>query len=222
MLQVSLNLPTRHRLDMSLTKSRKNPKEKPLLPDLGEIRSAKKGNKLSLFFRHIFEHKKIKKLLGTNLALAVIASSLFPSRINFQDSFDVATIVAPELIFTTERPVRYPIEKIKITQGYKPFHPGLDFEGETGDSVYPVMAGEVEDISRSRVGYGNAVIVNHGGDMTSLYAHLSQIKVEKDQNVTTDTIIGEMGSSGTSSGDHLHLEIRESGSPVNPYSILPH
>lgn len=243
MLRYSLNLPTKRRhsqiasnatttfdvawltrltgrLDLSLTKRRKNPQDKPLLPDLSAIQRAKKGNKFSLFFRHIFEHKKIKKLLGTNLALAIIASSLFPSRIDFQNSFDVSTIVAPELIFTTERPVRYPTEEIKITQGYKVFHPGIDFEGDTGDSVYPVMAGEIEDISLSRVGYGNAVIINHGNEVTSLYAHLSKIKVEKDQNVTTDTVIGEIGSSGASSGDHLHLEIREYGRPINPYSIL--
>ena len=128
----------------------------------------------------------------------------------------------PALVFTTERSVRYPVESVQITQGYKIYHPGLDFEGETGDSVYPVMLGVVEDISHSRLGYGNALIINHGGEITSLYAHLSKIEVEIDQNISTDTIIGEVGSSGTSSGDHLHLEIRENGKPINPYSILPH
>lgn len=232
MLRISLNLPTKRRhsqtwltrltgrLDLSLLKRRNHPQDRPLLPDLGTIGRAKRGNKFSLFFRHIFEHKKIKKLLGTNLALAIVASSLFPSRIDFQNA-EENVVSTNSVVLTTERPIRYPVEAVEITQEYKVYHPGLDFEGETGEAVYPVMAGEVEDISHSKVGYGNAIIVSHGNEVTSLYAHLSNIEVEKDQILSTDTKIGEIGSSGTSSGDHLHLEIRENGMPVNPYSILP-
>jgi murein DD-endopeptidase MepM/ murein hydrolase activator NlpD len=83
------------------------------------------------------------------------------------------------------------------------------------------MAGFVEEISYSRLAYGNAVIVNHGNKITSLYAHLSKIEVEKGQEVNIETKLGEMGATGRAWGDHLHLEIRDHGYPINPFSVLP-
>ena len=83
------------------------------------------------------------------------------------------------------------------------------------------MAGKVEAISRSRYAYGNAIIIDHGNQITSLYAHLSEIKVKKDEEVNLKTEIGKVGSTGHSSGAHLHLEIRDQQRPINPYVILP-
>lgn len=85
----------------------------------------------------------------------------------------------------------------------------------------PVMAGTVEAIQYSGFAYGNAVLVRHGDNFSSLYAHLSKITVSEDQKVDLHTVIGEVGSTGRSSGDHLHLEIRENGRPINPLSMLP-
>ena len=79
----------------------------------------------------------------------------------------------------------------------------------------------IELISTSKYAYGKAILISHGEGISSLYAHLSKINVSKGQKVDTNTIIGEMGSSGRSSGDHLHLEVRKNGIPVNPYTILP-
>jgi murein DD-endopeptidase MepM/ murein hydrolase activator NlpD len=64
-------------------------------------------------------------------------------------------------------------------------------------------------------------LINHGSDITTLYAHLSKIFVEPNQEVTTDTVIGEMGATGHALGDHLHLEIRDTGKPINPLTVLP-
>ena len=84
------------------------------------------------------------------------------------------------------------------------------------------MAGIVEAIDQSKYAYGNAILINHGNEITSLYAHLSKIEVGVNQEVTIETEVGKMGATGHASGDHLHLEIRDHGKPINPLSLLPH
>lgn len=220
MTKISLNLP-KYRLNISLAKRRGGFFEDPLLPDMEEIKSVKKGHKVSRFFRHIFEHKSIRKILGGNLALMLIASTLMPTNSLANIGVEDSVIEEVSTPLTTKRNVRYPVEEVKITQGYRLFHPGIDFDGLTGDKIYPIKDGKVEAISLSRYAYGNAVLVNHGGEITTLYAHLFKIYVAEGQEVTTNTVLGEMGSTGHSSGDHLHLEIRDEGRPVNPYTLLP-
>ena len=83
------------------------------------------------------------------------------------------------------------------------------------------MDGRVFAINYSRYAYGNAILIYHGSEITSLYAHLSKINVTPNQEVTTDMVIGEMGATGRSFGDHLHLEIRDNGVPINPLTVLP-
>jgi murein DD-endopeptidase MepM/ murein hydrolase activator NlpD len=83
------------------------------------------------------------------------------------------------------------------------------------------MVGVIENVSYSRFAYGNAVIINHGNGITSLYAHLSIVEAEEGQEVTMDTKLGEMGATGRSFGDHLHLEVRDHGRAINPLSVLP-
>lgn len=220
MIRISIHLPTKHRVDLSLVKTRKNLDEKPLIPPLGKVLHARAGNKVSRFFRLIFENEKIKKVLGTNLALLVVASSLLPA--NSLDAFEPEeNMVQPRTVLTTQKGVQYPLNNIKISQGYRFFHPGFDFDGTTGDFVYPIMAGKVESTDHSRFAYGNSVMVSHGNGVTSLYAHLSRIEVSKGQEVNKETKLGEVGATGRASGDHLHLEIRENGLAINPSLILP-
>ena len=81
--------------------------------------------------------------------------------------------------------------------------------------------GKVEVAETSSVGYGKHVIVDHGDNLKTLYAHLSKINVKTGDEVDTDTVVGLMGSTGRSTGSHLHLEVRDHGIPINPMSILP-
>lgn len=122
---------------------------------------------------------------------------------------------------TTKRVIQYPVDDVKVTQGYRLFHPGLDLDGVTGDAIRPIKDGRVEAVSLSKLAYGNAIILDHGEGITSLYAHLSKIYVLEGQAVTTNTVIGEIGASGRAFGDHLHLEVRDEGRPINPYTVLP-
>ena len=220
MIRFSINLPTRYRLDLHLVRKRGESTGIPLFPDLEDIKKTRSGNKISRFFGHIFGHKKIKKVFGVNIALFVIFSSLLPNQTLGVENVDNLTLSTP-IILTTQKGVQYPLKNIKITQGYKFFHPGIDFDGITGDPIYPITSGLVETIEYSRFGYGNNVLINHGNGVFSLYSHLSKIEVKKGQEVNNTTEIGKVGATGRARGDHLHLEIRENGKTINPLSILP-
>ncbi len=199
--------------------------ELPLIPTPALLRRFPRGNPVSKFFRHIFEHSKLNRILGSQIVFVAVATSIFQlpvsaQTINSAESVPVET-KTEAINFATQKGVVLPVKALKITQGYRFFHPGLDLDGITGDAIYSIMAGQVEAIQYSRFAYGNAVIIEHGNGVESLYAHLSKIEVEEGEEVNAGTQIGLMGSTGRSSGDHLHLEVRQDGIPINPLSILP-
>jgi murein DD-endopeptidase MepM/ murein hydrolase activator NlpD len=183
------------------------------------------GSKIGKLTRHIFTHEHLNKIVGANIALAALALSMFNipnfNSVAAEEIVPEVVIKADNLSLNTEKGVKLPVNVRKITQGYRLFHPGVDLDGITGDPIWPIMKGKVEYIQYSRFAYGNAVIINHGNGLTSLYAHLSKILVKEGQEVTTDTLVGLMGSTGRSTGDHLHLEIRDHGVSINPLSVLP-
>lgn len=222
MITLSINLPFAKRLHLRLVSRRKNPRQS-IFPKLEEVLHVRKGSKISRFFRHVFEHLNIRKLVGANIALMVITTNLIPTQINaFDETNQEETATVESLaVLPIEKIVRFPVEKVAITQNFRLFHPGVDFDGLTGDAIYPITNGRVEAIDESKYAYGKAIYINHGSGLTSLYAHLSKILVKVNDEVTTNTKIGEMGATGNAHGDHLHLEIRNEGIPINPLAILP-
>lgn len=150
-----------------------------------------------------------------------MASSFLPVNTVQTIEPEINIISQSESPLTTERKVRLPVDQIVISQGYSLFHPGIDFDGTTGEAIYSIMNGEVEAISRSLFAYGKAVFIKHEEGLSSLYAHLSKIEVSENEEVTTNTKIGEMGATGHTFGDHLHLEVRKNGYPINPLTVLP-
>ena len=101
-------------------------------------------------------------------------------------------------------------------------HYGIDLDGETGDPIYAVDAGVVVYSGWNDWGYGNMIIVDHGDDWQSLYAHLSALNYGCGQSVGQGTVVGAMGSTGNSTGSHLHFELMHSRySKVNPWDFLP-
>ncbi len=100
-------------------------------------------------------------------------------------------------------------------------HWGIDIAGNTGEAVYATDAGVVVYAGWNNYGYGNMIMIDHGNNFQSLYAHLSGINVGCGQSVGQGDVIGAIGSTGHSSGAHLHFEIRAISSWVNPWDVLP-
>lgn len=126
-------------------------------------------------------------------------------------------------------PMGYPrLSSITSGFGYRanPFdsesaelHPGVDFKGATGDPVRVTADGKVVFTGR-KSGYGNCIIVQHKNDFQTLYGHLSRINVDDGQQVKTGDVIGKVGSTGRTTGPHLHYEVRKNGHPINPVKFL--
>ncbi len=102
------------------------------------------------------------------------------------------------------------------------YHKGVDLVGTGNKHIYPVNTGTVVWIKSLSSGYGKHLLINHGDGVWSLYAHLSKIYVKTGQKVNKNTILGVEGSTGNSTGSHLHLEIRKSanGSQIDPVTFL--
>lgn len=172
--------------------------------------------------RIIFEHKKIRTVLGSHLVLAVLAVSTIPQPssaayfanttelVIHQDSIQIATL----------KGFVYPVHSVRINQSYTAFHPGIDLGGSMGDSIRPAMSGRVVLAQSLRHDYGNHIVIDHGNNVYTLYAHLNKIYVKVGDAVTHDTILGEMGTTGRSTGPHLHFELHENGRRLNPFLYL--
>lgn len=99
-------------------------------------------------------------------------------------------------------------------------HEGIDIDGETGDPIYAAKAGEVIHTGWYG-GYGQMTLIDHDGGIVTGYAHQSAIAVDTGQRVDQGERIGSVGSTGNSTGSHLHFETRVDGSPVDPRQFLP-
>ena len=99
------------------------------------------------------------------------------------------------------------------------FHSGLDLAAKSGAEIHPIKSGQVT-FSGWQSGYGRVVVVKHDDGTESMYAHNSVNLVTVGQQVDADTVIGKVGSTGRSTGPHLHLEVRLRGAAVNPSPYL--
>lgn len=109
-----------------------------------------------------------------------------------------------------------------ITQYAYSWHPGaIDIGIPLGTPVKAADDGTVILVQHLTTGYGIHVIIDHGGNLTSLYGHMSQINVTEGQGVHKGDLLGYSGSTGHSTGPHLHFEVREGTTPVDPMTLLP-
>ena len=100
-------------------------------------------------------------------------------------------------------------------------HLGIDIAGGTGDGVWAADAGVVVFAGWANGGYGYMVMVDHGNGYQTLYAHLNSVSARCGQSVGAGTYVGAIGSTGNSTGSHLHFEIRIYGQFINPWHVLP-
>jgi len=119
----------------------------------------------------------------------------------------------------------FPLEKSwpirgRLTTLFSGYHPAIDIATSTGTPVHPFASGVV-----TRAGwwgsFGNAVVIQHAQGWESIYAHLSTIFVSINQEVDLSSVIGGVGSTGYSTGPHLHFQLSKDGRPVNPLANLP-
>lgn len=99
------------------------------------------------------------------------------------------------------------------------FHSGTDYPSSAGTPVAAAGDGVVSFAGR-RGGYGNMVLIDHGGGVSTLYGHLRRIEVENSANVTAGDRIGQVGQTGRATGPHLHFEVRIDGRPVDPVMAM--
>ncbi|MGP1416025.1 MAG: LysM peptidoglycan-binding domain-containing M23 family metallopeptidase [Treponema sp.] len=124
---------------------------------------------------------------------------------------------------------RFPLESGILTSSFgkraspftgKPsYHPGIDLAAPTGSPVFACTSGVIKEVSYSRI-YGNYIILLHQDGKESLYGHLSKVLVNLHDKIKSGKIIGEVGSTGLSTGPHLHFEIRVKGVPQDPQTFI--
>jgi murein DD-endopeptidase MepM/ murein hydrolase activator NlpD len=98
-------------------------------------------------------------------------------------------------------------------------HAGMDFSAKSGTPIYATGDGKISKSIRSRRGYGNHVIIDHGYGYKTLYAHMQKYIVHKGQKVKRGEVIGYVGNTGTSVGPHLHYEVIKDGKKINPVNF---
>jgi murein DD-endopeptidase MepM/ murein hydrolase activator NlpD len=104
---------------------------------------------------------------------------------------------------------------------YTAWHPAIDIAAKLGDPIVAADSGVVAYAGWSSVGYGNLVVIDHGNGWQTWYAHNSEIYVSCGQNVNQGDVISAAGSTGRSTGPHLHFETRFQGTMPNPFNVLP-
>jgi len=109
----------------------------------------------------------------------------------------------------------------RITQNFIWYHPGIDIANKQAPNILAADSGTVIVAGwPDNYGYGNRVIIDHGNGMRTLYAHLSRVFVATGQAVNRGAALGQMGSTGRSTGTHLHFEVLRNGVQISPLSVL--
>ena len=107
-----------------------------------------------------------------------------------------------------------------VTGSPSEFHAGIDIAMPTGTPIYAAKSGKVSAVLHDSGGYGNHVVIDHGGGVQSLYGHMSRTAATVGETVNANTVIGYVGSTGKSTGPHCHFEIDANGKAVNPMIYL--
>ena len=130
-------------------------------------------------------------------------------------------ISLPVEIMTASSGPSIPIPQMTgVSQIFWSEHPGIDITASLGSAIYPIKPGRVVGVSISKFNYGRSVVIDHGDNLTSRYAHMGKIMVQEGDEVGDTTQIGEVGVTGHTTGPHLHLEIRRNGNALNPLAYL--
>jgi murein DD-endopeptidase MepM/ murein hydrolase activator NlpD len=134
---------------------------------------------------------------------------------------DVSVVLGTEqFVFPSDAPISSSFGwRMHPILGYQKFHSGMDFAADYGSTIRAADRGTVI-FAGWYGGYGNAVIIDHGNGITTLYGHSSELYVAEGQSVERGQAIAAVGSTGLSTGPHLHFEVRKDGEPTDPAAYL--
>jgi murein DD-endopeptidase MepM/ murein hydrolase activator NlpD len=120
---------------------------------------------------------------------------------------------------------RWPLDAGIVSSEFGPrwgkFHYGIDIAADKGKPIYAAAPGEVIYSGSGLTGYGNVLFIRHDENTVSIYAHNDSLKVRKGEAVKQGQLIAALGSTGHSTGPHLHFEVRKNDKAIPPRSILP-
>lgn len=166
----------------------------------------------------------MRQFVGLNLAsFAFVAAVVVPQVDAISSELEVMRETVEtfvEVVPTMER-FQWPLVRFGITTRFSPGHPGVDLTAPKGTPIKTIAEGKVVWVQAFPWGYGKHIFIEHDKGAKSLYAHLSKVDVKEGQVIDKNTVVGEVGSTGWSTGNHLHLEIYQDGIPINPLEALP-
>lgn len=184
---------------------------------------------ISKLLRPVLETKKLKTALGGFMSfMGVSFSSVWLVAGVYQSSGTVQAFspLPTQAVIETEKQDHFYDFKMTvpsmsgISQGFSRWHSGIDITAPAGSKIYPIQAGMVLRVENTRFGYGRSILIDHGDGLTSLYAHVGKVMVEEGDVVNPKTILAEIGLTGRTTGYHLHLEIRNQTTALNPMTYL--
>lgn len=192
---------------------------------LTTVKASPSRHFVSFWASKLFERSGIKQWFGLNLVAAVfVAGVITPEANNVLAQLSVTQVNQSTPIQAqtdTLTTIESPLATYAISQQYTFWHQGIDMTAPSGTPIYAIEAGVVELADSSFFGYGRHVIIAHERGMKSLYGHMSEITTEVGRKVARGEMIGKVGSTGWSTGDHLHLEVYQNDKTVNPFEVLP-
>ncbi|AVP99953.1 hypothetical protein C7S18_01345 [Ahniella affigens] len=175
----------------------------PLAPALVSMPPAEFGAEIQRLERQMSTQSKQLSLLEGLLIDSSLDASLMPNALPVRSGY-----ISSNYGYRTD----------PFTGG-RDFHPGIDFDGNMGDTILAV-AGGVVSFAGNKTGYGKTVEIDHGNGLVTRYGHCSRLDVQVGDPVRTGTQIAAMGSTGRSTGTHLHFEVWKEGKLVNPRDYL--
>jgi murein DD-endopeptidase MepM/ murein hydrolase activator NlpD len=149
-------------------------------------------------------------------------AALIQERLDEQARKNIAVVIPSSGLmgYPTNGPITSPFgDRVHPILGYVRFHAGMDFGADYGSPIFAAQSGTVI-LAEWYSGYGQAVIIDHGNGVTTLYGHTSDLYVSAGDVVRRGQVIATIGSSGFSTGPHLHFEVRVGGEPVNPVNYF--
>jgi murein DD-endopeptidase MepM/ murein hydrolase activator NlpD len=177
-------------------------------------------------YAHLSDLPDAELLTQTAQQLDQLERSIYAQSLSFNE---LANLVRQKEKMLTSIPAIQPVHNKELKRPIGGFgmridpiyrtrmmHAGVDFTADRGTEVYATGDGVVEVVESKRWGYGKSIVINHGFGYKTLYAHLSKFEVKQGQKVKRGELIGLIGSTGKSTGPHLHYEVIKDGVKVNP------